>query len=62
MKTTIVLNILLMLSGYAFSQIPIRDIHIANQQERMVFKQWDKSKFTPSKGFLGLNPLYWLTW
>ncbi len=62
MKTTIVLNILLTLSGYAFSQIPIRDIHITNQQERMVFKQWDRRKFTPTKGWLGLNPLYWLTW
>lgn len=62
MKTTIVLNILLMLSGYAFSQIPIRDIHITNQQERMVFKQWDRRRFTPTKGWLGLNPLYWLTW
>lgn len=38
------------------------DKHIVNQQERMVFKQWDKKKFTPTKGFLGLNPLYWLTW
>ncbi|NGM71651.1 hypothetical protein [Sphingobacterium sp. SGL-16] len=28
----------------------------------MVFKQWDRSKFTPTKGFLSLNPNYWLTW
>ena len=40
----------------------INDKHIVNQQERMVFKQWDKNKFTPKKGFLGLNPQYWLTW
>jgi hypothetical protein len=32
------------------------------QQERMVFKQWDQKKFTPTSGFLGLNPWYWLTW
>jgi hypothetical protein len=38
------------------------DKHIVNQQERMVFKQWDRKKFTPTKGFLGLNYQYWLTW
>lgn len=38
------------------------DKHIVNQQERMVFKQWERKKFTPTKGFLGLNPNYWLTW
>lgn len=40
----------------------INDKHISNQQERMVFKQWDKNKFTPTKGFLSLNPQYWITW
>jgi hypothetical protein len=45
-----------------FGQRLIRDKHITNQQERMVFKQWDKKKFTPTSGFLGLNPEYWLTW
>jgi hypothetical protein len=40
----------------------IRDEHITNQQERMVFKQWDRNRFTPTSGFLGLNPNYWLTW
>lgn len=40
----------------------INDESISYQQERMVFKQWDKDKFTPKPGFLGLNPLYWLTW
>lgn len=40
----------------------IFDKHISNQQERMVFKQWDSRKFTPTKGFLGLNYEYWLTW
>jgi len=38
------------------------DKHIVNQQERMVFKSWDRKKFTPNKGFLGLNYQYWLTW
>lgn len=44
------------------AQLPINDKSIRYQQERMVFKQWDQDKFTPSPGFLSLNPLYWLTW
>ncbi|MEH3115748.1 hypothetical protein [Pedobacter terrae] len=46
----------------ARAQKQIRDESIVNQQERMVFKQWDRKKFTPTSGFLGLNPYYWLTW
>lgn len=46
----------------ALAQRPIYDKHIVHQQERMVFKEWDRDKFTPKKGFLGLNPAYWLTW
>lgn len=38
------------------------DRHIVNQQERMVHKQWDRKKFTPTKGFLSLNYQYWITW
>ncbi len=38
------------------------DKHVVNQQERMVFKQWDRKKFTPKRGFLSLNYQYWLTW
>jgi len=38
------------------------DKHIVNQQERMVFKQWDRDKFTPKRGFLSLNYQYWITW
>ncbi len=44
------------------AQRSIRDKHITYQQERMVFKQWSSSRFTPTSGFLGLNPEYWLTW
>ncbi|WP_231426460.1 hypothetical protein [Pedobacter sp. Leaf250] len=44
------------------AQMKIRDDAIINQQERMVFKSWDRKKFTPTSGFLGLNPLYWMTW
>jgi hypothetical protein len=45
-----------------FAQKAIVDESIRNQQERMVYKQWDRGKFTPTSGFLGLNPYYWLTW
>ncbi|KGE12638.1 hypothetical protein DI53_3678 [Sphingobacterium deserti] len=38
------------------------DKHVVNQQERMVFKQWHRKKFTPTRGFLSLNYQYWLTW
>lgn len=38
------------------------DKHIVHQQERMVHKQWDRKKFTPTSGFLGLNYQYYLTW
>lgn len=61
-KTGLAICSFLLLNIAAFSQIPIRDIHITHQQERMVYYQWDRSKFTPKKGFLGLNPNYWLTW
>lgn len=44
------------------AQKKIVDESIRYQQERMVFKQWDQNKFTPTSGFLGLNPYYWLTW
>ncbi|MCC8407708.1 hypothetical protein LJ707_02125 [Mucilaginibacter sp. UR6-1] len=47
-------------SGIAQSYVV--DKNIRYQQERMVYKQWDQKKFTPTPGFLGLNPWYWLTW
>ena len=53
---------LLFLFGTVSGQMIINDESIRYQQERMVFKQWDKDKFIPKPGFLGLNPLYWLTW
>lgn len=45
-----------------YGQKTIRDNAIRYQQERMVFKQWDRNKFVPEPGFLHLNPMYWLTW
>lgn len=52
----------LILFSFAVGQTRIRDESMVNQQERMVFKSWDRGKFTPTSGFLGLNPYYWLTW
>ena len=61
--TKLLLFFLLCAGGfYARAQRTIHDEHIEHQQERMVFKSWDKDKFTPKPGFLGLNPLYWATW
>nr|WP_121270943.1 hypothetical protein [Pedobacter schmidteae] len=58
--------IVMLFVGLAFpltyGQKIIRDDAIRYQQERMVFKQWDKNKFVPKPGFLYLNPMYWLTW
>ena len=63
MKKTAMINLLISLPAFfAFGQKKINDEAIRYQQERMVFKQWDSDKFKPSPGFLGLNPLYWLTW
>ncbi|RZM19717.1 MAG: hypothetical protein EOO88_37285, partial [Pedobacter sp.] len=52
----------MVLFSFAVGQTRIRDESMVNQQERMVFKYWDRAKFTPTSGFLGLNPYYWLTW
>jgi len=62
MKSIILFSTLLCFKLIAAAQINIRDDAIINQQERMVFKSWDPDKFTPKPGFLGLNPLYWMTW
>ena len=44
------------------AQVPINDEAFRYQQQRMVFQQWDQNKFNPAKGFLDLNPYYWLVW
>jgi hypothetical protein len=46
----------------AHAQEEINDKSFRYQEQRMVFQQWDQNKFTPTSGFLGLNPYYWLTW
>ena len=46
----------------SMAQKSIKDQSVVYQQERMVFKQWDRNKFTPTSGWLGINPYYWATW
>lgn len=48
--------------GHCFAQTEINDEAFRYQEQRMVFQQWDQNKFKPGKGFLGLNPYYWLVW
>jgi hypothetical protein len=63
MKSMILLPMLLLKLAFNCSaQSVAQDQSIRYQQERMVFLQWDKNKFTPKAGFLSLNPYYWLTW
>ena len=61
-KTAIIAILLLCLGKYTFAQMYVNDQSVRYQQERMVFKQWNQNDFTPTHGFLWLNPLYWLTW
>ncbi|NQX54471.1 hypothetical protein HQN86_12675 [Pedobacter panaciterrae] len=50
------------ISQSVYAQLAIEDKAMRYQQERMVFKQWDRGKFEPGSGWLGINPYYWLTW
>ncbi|WPU99102.1 hypothetical protein SNE26_24115 [Mucilaginibacter sp. cycad4] len=63
MKFLILLSFILLIFWQPCSaQSVVKDESIRYQQERMVFLQWDQKKFTPTPGFLHLNPYYWLTW
>jgi hypothetical protein len=53
---------LLGLPALTHAQTEVNDQSLRYQQQRMVYLQWDQNKFTPTKGFLGLNPYYWLVW
>jgi hypothetical protein len=46
----------------SFAQREVNDESVRYQEQRMVYLQWDQNKFTPTPGFLDLNPYYWLTW
>jgi hypothetical protein len=58
----ILFSIILSIDGFA--QKKINDKGMTHQQERMVYKQWDKNKFTPSTKVLGVqvNPLWFVVW
>lgn len=63
MKVIIFVAVGLLVTGrQAAAQSSVRDQSLRYQQERMVSIQWDKNKFTPTAGFLSLNPYYWLVW
>jgi len=47
---------------FAFSQEVVQDKAIENQEQRMVYAQWDQNDFYPKSGFLDTNPYYWLVW
>ena len=57
-----IITALLLVNVCSHAQSVVADKSMRYQEERMVFKQWDQKKFTPTSGFLGLNPWYWLTW
>ena len=62
MKKNTIILFMALLSFRGFAQEVIQDNAIIHQEQRMVFLQWDQNKFDPKKGFLGLNPYYWLVW
>jgi len=47
---------------FAFSQEVVQDKAIENQEQRMVYAQWNQNDFYPKAGFLDTNPYYWLVW
>ena len=62
MKTIFLSLLCLLIYTSGFAQVPINDEAFRYQEQRMVFQQWDQNKFKPGKGFLDLNPYYWLVW
>jgi hypothetical protein len=62
MKKILMLSVLYFSLFAAQAQSLIKDDAVDNQSQRMVFQQWDQNKFYPKKGFLSLNPYYWLVW
>ena len=51
-----------LLAVRVFAQREVNDEAVRYQEQRMVYLQWDQNKFSPTPGFLSLNPYYWLTW
>jgi len=61
-KTLLLFTFCFLLTASSFAQSSIKDQAVDNQEQRMVFRQWDQNKFYPKAGFLSLNPYYWLVW
>src|ERR1700761_2395938 len=62
MKILFLLSFFLLALTAVNAQVPIDDEAFRYQEQRMVYQQWDQNKFKPGKGFLDLNPYYWLVW
>ena len=61
-KNFILFALCVIFSVSCIAQSEVKDQAVINQEQRMVFQQWDQNKFKPSPGFLSLNPYYWLVW
>jgi len=62
MKLLLTLCMGLLCHARLFAQSLIKDNALTHQEQRMVYQNWDRKKFDPTSGFLGLNPYYWLVW
>ena len=59
---TILLFALVFKLSAAKAQEEIYDQAVDNQEQRMVFLQWNQDDFYPHSGFFYTNPYYWLVW
>jgi hypothetical protein len=62
MKLLITLFAFSLMLSAAYAQEVVRDKAIENQEQRMVYAQWNQNDFYPKSGFLDTNPYYWLVW
>jgi hypothetical protein len=62
MKFILLMILFPLLALRCVAQREVNDESVRYQEQRMVYLQWDQDKFTPTPGFLSLNPYYWLTW
>jgi hypothetical protein len=62
MKKLLLLFAFSLIRSSSYAQEEVYDQAIVNQEQRMVFQQWNQDDFYPKAGFLDLNPYYWLVW
>jgi len=62
MKKLLLLLAFCFVLSASYAQEEIQDQAVDNQEQRMVFLQWNQDDFYPHAGFLDLNPYYWLVW